>query len=215
MVRTMRSKRGPRRWLVPSIAIAIVALSSVACLAMPEGRPESPIAVPDLVPSRSVYFAPIGDFPTEDTEALVTHYREKFGLTIAILPSIAFPREAYDRNRKQLVAERLIDTIGATHAIAADPAAIVIGLTSDDIYIASEDWRYAYGLRAQGHLAIVSSARLDDGFMGSQRMRRLQKMITKNIGLLYFGLSVSDDPGSVLYRNVLGPNDLDKMSEDF
>ena len=46
-------------------------------------------------------------------------------------------------------------------------------------------------------------------------MRRLQKLVTKNIGLLYFGLPLSDDPGSVLYRDVGGQSDLDRMSEDF
>ena len=45
-------------------------------------------------------------------------------------------------------------------------------------------------------------------------MRRLQKLVTKSIGLMYFGL-LSDDPGSVLYRNILGPRDLDRMSEEF
>jgi hypothetical protein len=82
------------------------------------------------------------------------------------------------------------------------------------MYIAAETWDYAYGLRLQGHLAVVSTARLGD-LLGSDRMRRLQKMVTKDIGILYFGLPQSDDPGSVLYRNVNGPGDLDRMSEDF
>jgi hypothetical protein len=211
----VRSRVGVPVALAKRVGIlAVVALISVACLVRSEGRPQSPIPVPALVASRSVYFAPIAEFPAEDIEALVAHYQEKFGLSIAVLPTIGFPHEAYDRNRKQLIAERLIESIAAAHAVAADPAAIVIGLTSDDMYIASEDWRYAYGLRAQNHLAIVSAARLDD-FLGRERMRRLQKMVTKNIGILYFGLPVSDDPGSVLYRNVLGPTDLDRMSEDF
>jgi hypothetical protein len=55
---------------------------------------------------------------------------------------------------------------------------------------------------------------MSDGPLGD-RMRRLQKMVTKSIGLMYFGLPLSDDPGSVMYRNVLGPRDLDQMSEDF
>jgi hypothetical protein len=40
-------------------------------------------------------------------------------------------------------------------------------------------------------------------------------MVTKNIGLLYFGLPVSGDPHSVLYGNVGGIDDLDRMGEDF
>ncbi len=198
----------------PVVILAIVTLASLGCMARPELRPQSPIPVPALPAARSVYFAPIGDFPIGDAEALVAHYHEKFGMTVAILPSIAVPGEAFDAGRRQVVAERVIDAIGAGHPVAADPAAVVIGLVSDDMYIAAESWRYAYGLRAQGHLAVVSTARLSDG-LGSDKMRRLQKMITKDIGILYFGLPLSDDPGSVLYRDVGGPTDLDRMSEDF
>jgi len=194
--------------------IALVALVSVGCLAGGEGRPRSPIPVPALSASRSVFFAPIGDFPIGDAESLVAHYHEKFGMTIAILPAIPVPAEAYDGDRKQVIAERIIDAIGAAHPVAADPAAVVIGLTSTDLYIAGEPWAWAYGLRTQSHLAVVSAARMND-FLGMQRMRRLQKMVTKNIGLLYFGLPLSDDPGSVLYRSVGGQGDLDQMSEDF
>jgi predicted Zn-dependent protease len=194
--------------------LAFVALISLGCLAGPEGRPRSPIPVPALPQTRSVFLAPIGDFPISDAEALVAHYQEKFGMTIAILPSLAVPGEAFDGDRKQLIAERVIDALGQGHAVATDPAAVVIGLTSTDMYIASESWAWAYGLRTQGHLAVVSTARMAD-FLGIQRMRRLQKLVTKNIGLLYFGLPLNDDPGSVLYRDVGGQSDLDAMSEDF
>jgi len=194
--------------------IAFVTLISLGCMARSEGRPVSPMPVPPLPASRSVFFAPIGDFPVGDAEALAAHYHEKFGMAIGILPSLAIPPEAFDASRRQVIAERVIDAIGAGHTVAADPAAVVIALVSDDMYIAAESWRYAYGLRAQGHLAVVSTARLSDG-LGSDKVRRLQKMVTKDIGLLYFGLPLSDDPASVLYRDVGGPTDLDRMSEDF
>jgi hypothetical protein len=44
---------------------------------------------------------------------------------------------------------------------------------------------------------------------------RLRKMVTKNVGVLYFHLPQSDDPRSVLYRNVGGIRDLDYMGEEF
>lgn len=191
--------------------IVFVALISLGCTA---ARPKSPIPVPPLPVGRSVFFAPIGEFPREDAEALVAHYNEKFGMPIGILPSLALPREAYDTARRQVVAERVLDAVVATYAQAADPASVVIALVDRDMYIADSTWRYAYGLRDKGHLAVVSTARLDDGFPG-KKMERLQKMVTKNIGLLAFGLPQSDDPKSVLYKDILGPVDLDRMSEDF
>lgn len=44
---------------------------------------------------------------------------------------------------------------------------------------------------------------------------RLRKMVAKNIGIMYFGMSASDNPRSVLFRNVLGVDDLDRMTEEF
>ena len=178
--------------------------------------PASPIGVPSPPIARDIYLAPIGDFPREDADALVAHYRERFDLTIEVLPSIPVPDEAMDAERGQLIAERLIDAIVATEVVAEDPDAVVIGLTSMDMYIAAQDWNYAYGLRSGGTHAVVSKARMDAGFADEERQRqRLRKMVTKNIGILYYGLGVSDDPRSVLYRDILGPGDLDYASEDF
>jgi hypothetical protein len=44
---------------------------------------------------------------------------------------------------------------------------------------------------------------------------RLRKVITKNIGILYFRLPQSNDPRSVLYKSILGIDDLDRVGEDF
>ena len=197
----------------------VVMLGSVGPRPTPDDvaiGPASPIGVPSPPVERAVYLAPIGDFPRADADALVAHYLEKFDLAIEVLPSIPVPSGAMDAEREQLVAERLLDAIAATDVVAADPGAVVIGLTDADMYIAAQDWRYAYGLRSGGTLAIVSTARMDDGFATEERRnQRLRKMVTKNLGILYYGLGVSDDPRSVLYRDILGPDDLDYASEDF
>ena len=40
-------------------------------------------------------------------------------------------------------------------------------------------------------------------------------MITKNIGIMYYGLPASPNPRSVMYNDILGVDDLDRMTEDF
>lgn len=178
--------------------------------------PASPIGVPSPPVEREVYLAPFGDFPREDADALVAHYLEKFDLTIEVLPSIPVPEGAMDAGRDQLIAERLLDAMSANEVVATDPDAVVIGLTDIDMYIAAKTWGYAYGLRSGGTRAVVSSARMDAGFATEERRhQRLRKMVTKNLGILYYGLAVSEDPRSVLYRDILGPQDLDYASEDF
>ena len=103
--------------------------------------------------------------------------------------------------------------------VVADPGAVVIGLVTTDLYLRERtDWAWAFGLRAEGRFAVVSTARMSWplGLASDGRtMSRLRKMVTKDIGLMYFGLSASDDSHSVLYRNVDGVDDLDRMGEEF
>jgi hypothetical protein len=195
------------------LAIVVIAVVALAGCNAGEQRPASPMAVPALSPARSVSFLPIGDFSSSEIDGLVSHYFDKFGMSIGVMPPMHIPTAARDQARGQVIAEQLLGTIAAL-PLATNQSIIVIGLLKDDMYTTSQDWRYTYSLRAAGHLAVVSTARLDDGLMANP-IRRLQKLVTKSIGLMYFGLPLSDDPGSVLYRNILGPQDLDRMSEEF
>jgi predicted Zn-dependent protease len=88
------------------------------------------------------------------------------------------------------------------------------------MYIREYNWRFAFSWRQEGRFAVVSTARMDPVFFGRKRNdaileSRLRKMITKNIGLMYYGYFQSSDPKSVLYRSVLSIDDLDKIGEDF
>ena len=47
------------------------------------------------------------------------------------------------------------------------------------------------------------------------RMRRLRKMVLKDIGVLAYGRAPSAYPRSALYDRIQGPDDLDYMSTDF
>jgi predicted Zn-dependent protease len=185
-------------------------------LAQGEGRPRDPIGVPPPAVASKVYFQPLSSFPVDDAVELAAHYKQKFGLAIEVLEPMPIPDQAFDRGRGQAVAERLIDQIKTADVLDRDPGSIVIGLTTVDMYIASLDWRYAFNLRSNEHLAVVSTAVMQErGADHELVMRRLQKMVTKNVGILYYGLHGNDDPGSVLYRNVGGNSELDRMSEDF
>jgi predicted Zn-dependent protease len=91
------------------------------------------------------------------------------------------------------------------------------------MYIQKLNWRFAFSYRQGGtatqRVAIVSFARMapqffgdvpDDGLM----IQRLRKMVTKNIGVLCFGLPLSKDPKSVMFGNVMGLEELDAMGEE-
>jgi len=182
----------------------------------PSRIPRSPMPVPSPPVARNVYLAPMWDFPREEAEALVAYNGEKYDLTIKISASMALPADAFDYERNQIGAEGLLKAIAASDVAAEDPDAVIIGLTKVDMYIEWSDWRYAYALRSDGSHAVISTARFDAYRADEARqMQRLRKMVTKNLGILYYGLGQSEDPGSVMYGPILGPDDLDRVSEDF
>ena len=175
-------------------------------------------------PQRDLYFVSIGDVPADLLNNMVSHFQERFGVPITVLPSLSFDRVTFDPVRSQLVADELISAVRIRYpTLARNPRTRVIGITPYDMYMrATQDtWRFTYSLRShEDHFAVVSYARLDPAQLGPPAsdellQSRLRKMLIKNIGIMYFGLPVSEDPRSVLYGNILGAEELDQMSEFF
>jgi predicted Zn-dependent protease len=186
------------------------------CSGPPSGRAAF---VPATPLGQTVQFVPLGNTSPADLQDLAAFYAERYDLKVEILSRVAIPRSARDATRDQLVAEALIEVLRSAHPEVDDPARVVIGVTSEDIHIREKpDWSWAFGLATEGHLAVLSTARMgpEPGPFGHQlEAARLRKMVTKYIGLLYFDLPLSSNPQSVLYRNILGVPDLDAMGEDF
>lgn len=174
------------------------------------------------VPGTRVYFVPISGFPRGVADELAKYCSERFGLKISVLNEAPIAPDAVNQERQQAVAERVI--VGMRNsfpALARDPKAILIGLTPVDIYPGSMNWRFAFGWRIAGaRAAVVSSARMNLYYAGeplpqSSPAIRLRKMVVKDIGILYYGLSQSQNPKSVLYQGIMGIQELDAVGEDF
>jgi predicted Zn-dependent protease len=177
--------------------------------------------VPKTEGSR-ICFVPIADFPTEKIESLVRYYRQKYNLEIAILNRIPVDSGTKDDSRQQLVAEKLAESVrSGVPKYAHDPKVILIGFTAEDIYPVSQNWRFAFGWRlGSTNSAVVSTARMGLHYAGEPSDptlpdTRLRKMVTKDIGILYYGLSQSSNPKSVLYNQIMGIEELDEVGEDF
>ena len=107
--------------------------------------------------------------------------------------------------------------------LAKSPRTRLIGITPLDMYIEAmrTQWLFAFSTRSTDQrYAVVSYARMDPTHLGEARndtllRSRLRKMVARNIGIMYFGLQTSENPRSVLFRNILGVDDLDRMTEDF
>ena len=169
--------------------------------------------------SRPVYLVPLGGFSGATLQKLAEDVHARLGLSVSVRPGFSLPRSAFDPVRRQYVADELLGPIERIRA--RDPRRpVVVGFTRADMYTRLKDWRYTFALRDGIASSVISSARMDDRFYGyrsNERLlaSRLEKMLTKTLGVLYWGLPLSSDPRSVLYDSILSLDDLDYMTPDF
>lgn len=141
---------------------------------------------------------------------------------MTVLTPVPITWQEVDLERGQAVAEALqASMLAANSELASDAEALLIGLTEVDMYVGEvPEWRYAFANRTGGRFTVISAARMNPFNYGLDPdpellHSRVQKMITKTIGLLHFWLPLSDNPRSVLYRSILSLEDLDYVTEDF
>jgi predicted Zn-dependent protease len=204
-------------FLLSIVAALVIAVACSSGSALPQNSDFE--RLPEIQGSK-IYLIPIGDVSTGQMQQLGNYYHGRFGLEIPILKAVPVPANAMDNRRNQLMAETLTNEMrGNFPELANDPKAILIGVTSQDMYLVSKNWRFAFGWKdANKRTAVVSTARMNlrYGFnLFPNSEVRLRKMVTKDIGILYYGLPQSDNPRSVLYNGILGIQELDSVGEEF
>lgn len=180
--------------------------------ALPQGREKG---------KEKLYFIPLGNFSGAPITRLVSYYKHKLGIAAVSMPAVSLALPVVDKRRSQLIAEEVIELMKRKNPqLAEDPNVILIGLTDEDMYIRQKNWQYAFSYRTQRRFAVVSNARMNPVNLGDVPNQdlldiRMRKMVTKNIGLLYYLLPANHNPKSVLYSDVLSVEDLDRMGEEF
>jgi predicted Zn-dependent protease len=170
---------------------------------------------------QKIYLVAIGEMRSVRLDTLQAYYKQRYDLTVEVLPPVAFEPVVVDERRRQLIAEELIELMKRRYPEhARNPRSILIGITEGDMYIRGVDWRFAFAKRDADRFAVVSSARMDPvnfGYLPEDELReaRLRKMVSKNIGILYYKLPQKSDRKSVMFGPILGIDDLDSMGEDF
>ena len=156
------------------------------------------------VAAQKVYLIPVGLQGNEPLNWAPAYYKAKFGIDVEVVAPVALQPSLIDSHRHQLDASKCLDLLQQLHPeLARDPFAILIAVTSRDMFIPDFDWNYAENWRTGGRFAIVSSARLHppswfDKWNPEWLNSRLQKLITKNIAMLYYSLPLSNDDTSLL-----------------
>ena len=186
---------------LPVTALIIFLVWPAGCVG--RGR-SAPIDKQSLKGSGKLYIVPLGDFPSSTAEDLISHYQSNYGVSIETLPNLPLKFSVVDTDRQQAIAEALITLMKSAYPDLTDtPDAIMIGLTTEDMYIAQYKWQFTFSWRQEGKYAVVSNARMRLGATSGEQVKaRLRKMVTKNLGILYYRLPQSNDPRSVLYKNV-------------
>lgn len=183
------------------------------------GRDQTMPPSPDPI---SLHLVPVGDVPSDLIAQMVSRLRIRFPGPLTVLPALAVDSTAYDDERHQAIADRLITSIQQRYAdVLREPDARIIAITPDDMYVRTERWAFAFSLRdASDHVAVVSFARMRPEMFGNTPdevllQSRLRKMVTKNIGIMCYGFPLSENPRSVLYGSIGGTDELDLMTEEF
>ncbi len=169
------------------------------------------------VPAQKVYLVPLGLDPSESLDWAPAYYKAKFGIDVVVLPAAAMKPEFMDSKGKQADSDKCVAYVRSLYPeLDRDPSTLLFIVTSRDIFIPHDDLAYTVNYRDGMRFVVVSSARLhpfslwDRGnpeWLGS----RLQKMLTKNIAMLYFNLSMSDDSTSLLCGGRLSGLEVDAM----
>jgi len=175
-----------------------------------------PLRLP-LVPAKNVYLVPIGLAENESVDWAPAFYKAKLGIELKLLPAVDLDPKLIDPGRQQLNSDKCIEFLAGKYPdLARDPATILVAVTSTDMFIPHYGWSYAENKRSEGRYAVISSARLHPFALLAKwnpewLTSRLQKLLTKNLLMMYFDLPMSSDYSSVLSGGVLSGFQIDQM----
>ncbi|MBI5517451.1 MAG: hypothetical protein HY909_27015 [Deltaproteobacteria bacterium] len=215
-----RAERAPSApsALAASVGVALALVVACASASRPR-RPSRALGFPSACArAGALHFTALGAMPAARVEALAARYRRAYRVPVTVLPPVPAAAEAFDRARGQYEASALLAAVERAHAATlSDPSARVLAVATEDQYIATRRWRYAFAAYGE-RVAVVSTARMDPAFYGDQADRglvdaRLHRMVTRVLAGIYCGLPRRGAPDSVLRPEVLSLDDLDVIDE--
>jgi len=168
-----------------------------------------------------VYLIPLGHYSQPDPASLVEYYRQTLGLIMEVLPAIPLDSSVVDQGRNQLIGEELIRVMKERYpSQSADERALLIGLTQMDMFIRFMPWQFAFTIRMPDHFVVTSTARMDPLFFNepddpNKVTKRVQKSISRTLGVFYYRLPLQTRPTSLMYGQILSVSDLDRLAPDF
>lgn len=221
------------RWITPARLAALV-VTTFSLLALIVGLRSSEPAIERVTTERieatlggttspfagsrpcSVYVVPL-DRPSEERANDIARALTPLPLLPCAMPSLALDTRALDPAREQLDAPVLAGALSDLFVAEwKERPSTVIGITEHDLFSSADPslrfvFGFAFGSTARQGFSAISTARMGTG---DARMRRLETMAVRYVGLHYFGLEPSNDPSVALYRTISSRADLDRMRSE-
>lgn len=168
-------------------------------------------------PKAALYLLPLGPEAAEDTIALASYLHDALGLVAEPLPAVEPDKRSWNQERHQWNAGGLLSQVETNRKLGVRPNAVVIGVTDLDMYPPGVNWNFVFGWRDSSSFAVISSARFylpteeNPNPTEEVRQSRLRKALLRQVGILYYGMPLKNDPHSVLHTNILGIDELDAI----
>ena len=183
----------------------------------------APVAQPSLIPLAKdvrIFIVPLGAVQGLGLDELPKFYQERYGMSVKLVEPIPLEPETLNRARKQRIVEEMVQLMRRRlPELAKDKSTFLIGVTDEDIYIRDVNWDFTYtAYKTRQRAGVVSSHRfVPHPLAGNETLlrARVRKMITRTIGFVVFKLPRTDDPSSVMYREIYGSASADLMSDSF
>ena len=165
-----------------------------------------------------VYIVPIGGVQGLGLDELPEFYRKQYDLSVEVLEPVPLEPKTRNRARRQLIFEELVELMHRRLPnLAKDKSAFLIGVTDEDMYIREQDWKFAYtAYDPPQRVGVVSSRRfVPYPLAGRENLlrSRIRKMVSRTMGFVVLNLPRSDDPSSVMYKDLYGGAGADLMSD--
>jgi YD repeat-containing protein len=183
----------------------------------------APIAQPSLIPLAKdvrVFIVPLGEVQGLGLDELPKFYQDRYGISVQLVDPIPLEAKTFNPARKQRIVEEMVQLMHRRlPELAKDKSTFLIGVTDEDIYIRDVNWDFTYtAYKTRQRAGVVSSRRfVPHPLAGNETLlrARVRKMITRTIGFVVFKLLRTDDPSSVMYRELYGSASADLMSDSF
>jgi predicted Zn-dependent protease len=174
--------------------------------------------------TRRMCLLPVGNLPQKQIEELRAYFKDKYGLSVAVLP----PMDATDAIGSQVNPDqwkvqgsKFTGELRRLYGNQISSGARIVAITPVDLHSGDDDTdSFVFGTKwnnsetKEGLYGIVSTFRMNPETFGEPAndalwFERMRKLVTKYVGIEYYGLVEDDDPASAMYRALYSVRALD------